>query len=332
MRSPVTLLYHGAKFRRLLRALLGAEDCYFIARDAANRIVGALPALLTRNYDGAAVLNSLPYYGSNGGLLEFDGDLDVRIRLIEAFEAHATASRCVASTIVTSPFETDLGFYERHVRFDLRDERIGQVTTLPVSASERDLFGQFHRKARNAIRKAQQLPLTISRERDEQAMRFLVHAHQASIVAKKGVAKSERFFSCALQTFEYGREVEVWAARHGSRLVAALLVFYFNQTVEYYTPVVVPEYRAWQPLSLIVLEAMIAASARGFRFWNWGGTWHSQQSLRRFKKRLGASDYRYCYYTRVLDADVLERSPSELLERYPNFYVVPFRTSTATGA
>src|SRR5439155_1691335 len=131
-------------------------------------------------------------------------------------------------------------------------------------------------------------------------------------------------FALAMELFDYGREIDLWVARHGGEIVAALLLFYFNQTVEYYTPVVVPDYRSWQPLSRLVLEAMQAAVARGFRFWNWGGTWTTQDSLRRFKSRFGACDKPYAYYTRVLDRRVLERSATELQRQYPHFYVVPF--------
>ena len=62
----------------------------------------------------------------------------------------------------------------------------------------------------------------------------------------------------------------VFTAFHDGCPVAALLLFYFNKTVEYFTPVTVHEYRNFQPMSLIVFEAMRDAINRGMTNWNWG--------------------------------------------------------------
>src|SRR5437763_14041513 len=95
-RSPLTLLYHGAKYRRLLRTLLDADDWYLVARDSQGTIVGALPSFVLRDEANGSVLNSLPYYGSNGGLLEFDGNVAVKRQLLAAFDQLASDVRCVS--------------------------------------------------------------------------------------------------------------------------------------------------------------------------------------------------------------------------------------------
>ena len=324
LRSPRTLLYHGAGFRRLLRDVLEAEDRYLVARDGSGAIVGALPAFLRRSAEGrGAVLNSLPFFGSNGGLLEFEGSVPVRRALLGRFEALAREESCVSSTIVTSPL--DDGAPDPGIAFDLRDERLGQVTTLPDASPDTGaaLMELFHLKSRNALRKAQKLSLVVTRE-DEDALAFVSATHRENILAKQGLAKEPRFFEALARVYERGRDYDVWVARDGAKPVAGLLVLYFNQTAEYYTPAVASEYRSWQPLSLIVFEAMQAAVQRGLRWWNWGGTWASQEGVRRFKERLGAADRPYHYFTRLLDPSLLDRRPADLLREFPHFYVVPF--------
>jgi len=106
--------------------------------------------------------------------------------------------------------------------------------------------------------------------------------------------------------------------------VAALLVFYFNRTVEYFTPVVVETYRQTQALSLVIYKAMQEAMAEGFSNWNWGGTWLSQRGVYDFKKRWGTADYSYYYYTRILNGSIRTQTKEALLDMYPGFYVLPF--------
>ena len=62
----------------------------------------------------------------------------------------------------------------------------------------------------------------------------------------------------------------------------------------------------------------------GLRLWNWGGTWKTQKGVYDFKKKWGAGDYPYYYFTKILNEDLLGGTPEELLQDYPGFYVVNF--------
>jgi lipid II:glycine glycyltransferase (peptidoglycan interpeptide bridge formation enzyme) len=114
--------------------------------------------------------------------------------------------------------------------------------------------------------------------------------------------------------------------------VAALLLFYLNKVVEYFTPVVDVQYRTLQPLSLLIHHAMLDAISRGCRWWNWGGTWAEQEGVYRFKKRWGTNDYPYKYFTSVYDPTVLSLPPRQLLHEYPYFYVFPFAAAISDAA
>ena len=112
-------------------------------------------------------------------------------------------------------------------------------------------------------------------------------------------------------------------------MIAAILVFFFNRTVEYYTPVVRKEYRDTQAISAVIFRAMCDASVQGYAWWNWGGTWLSQEGVYRFKSRWGTKDMPYRYFTSVHNPEILKVSPAELLAWYPSFFTVPFSVLTA---
>ena len=113
-------------------------------------------------------------------------------------------------------------------------------------------------------------------------------------------------------------------AEKGGEPIAALLVFYFNKTVEYFTPATIHEFRNDQPSALIIHEAMKAAAKDGYKYWNWGGTWESQEGVYDFKKRWGASDHRYEYFIQILDDKVKEIPIQDLKVAFPNFYLYPY--------
>lgn len=106
--------------------------------------------------------------------------------------------------------------------------------------------------------------------------------------------------------------------------IASLLVFCFNKTIEYFTPVIDKEHRSIQPMSLIIFDAFKDAATNGYNWWNWGGTWGSQEGVHRFKKSWGAIDKPYYYYTKIYDETLLSKTPAELLNDFPYFFVLPF--------
>ena len=76
-------------------------------------------------------------------------------------------------------------------------------------------------------------------------------------------AKELSFFEAVPRHFEAGHEFEVHVALLDGEVVAGLLVFLFNDMVEYFTPAVRHDHRSEQPLALLLVEAMAAAAQRG---------------------------------------------------------------------
>ena len=124
--------------------------------------------------------------------------------------------------------------------------------------------------------------------------------------------------------FEEGKDYKIYIAKKEGKKIAALLLFYYNKTVEYFTPVIESEYRSLQPMSVLIYQAMIDASIKGFKYWNWGGTWKSQEGVFRFKNRWNTKNIEYKYYIRINNKKIYQSSKSELLSEYPDFFVLPF--------
>jgi lipid II:glycine glycyltransferase (peptidoglycan interpeptide bridge formation enzyme) len=321
-----TLLFSSNNYRRLLKEFLNEEDVYFIALNEQGEIKGVLPAFIKKNAQFGNILNSIPFYGSNGGVIEFENNMEVRNALIKEFYKYASDHKCVSTTLISSPLDPMEEFYEAATSYSCKDSRIGQLTPLPERSEDigESIMKLIHYKTRNLIRKAQKLDIEVSDGKEDEFHDFLIETHKENLLAIGGIAKPESFFRLIPKHFKYGSGYKIYVAKKDGKPIAALLVFYYNKTVEYYTPVIKAEFRNSQPMSLLIFEAMKDAVENGNQWWNWGGTWTTQGGVYHFKSQWGTLDKNYYYYTKIFDEKTLERSKEDLLQHYPYFFVVPF--------
>lgn len=324
--DPHTLLYASVPYLRLLKAFLECELEVITVR-SGSRLVGYMP-LAFRHAAPGTVCNSLPFYGSNGGMIVAPGeDTDViRGLLLEAFNRLVSAKKCIASTVISNPLDKEGDAWLRaNLSYQLTDERIGQITHFPQPDGdlEKALMASFEDPRPRNIRKAQKENIKVSVSNTPEALAFLYQTHYDNITAINGIAKEKRFFDM-IPNFFNDDEYKIYIAEHEGKMVAALLLFFYNQTVEYFTPAVVEAYRGVQPTALIIYQAMLDAARLGYKNWNWGGTWLSQGGVYDFKKKWGTTDHNYFYYTNIIDESVRHMTRAELLSEFPYFFVLPF--------
>jgi hypothetical protein len=300
---PDALLYHSLPFRDLLVDHLGCEPEYLVATDGGE-IRGALPLMWL---DGVA--NSLPFYGSHGDVLA--DDENVREALLRAWDERASDPSTAAATFVENPFAPS----HREPLHDLTDERLHHATALDHHTLDR-----VEASARRNVAKARRLGTVVARE--PAALGELGALHRENLRRIGGRAKDASFFDAVPRHF--GDDYDVYTARLDGELAAGLLVFWTGAAAEYYVPGIAHDHRSDQPLAAILAEALEAALARGLRWWSWGGTWTTQDGVRRFKLKWGARELRYRYFTQVNDRALLELSPDELQARFGHFYVAPY--------
>jgi Acetyltransferase (GNAT) domain len=315
---PAGLLYHSLRFKTFLTDLLGCEARYALAvRDGG--VEGVMPLVAVDGRYGQ-VLNSLAYFGSPGGVLARDED--ARAVLADWYRSQVTAPDVAAGTVIANPLDTDVPALPH----DVTDARIGHVTELAGD----DILETIEPSARRNVAKALREGIEVSVEND--ALAALADIHRRGMAAIGGRAKSDDFFAAVPEHFRAGADYELYVARLHGRVVAALLLFHFGDTVEYYVPASDLEHRSLQPLSAILARALVDAAGRGARTWNWGGSWRSQASLMRFKKKWGGRPHHYSYWTKVNAAAIANVTPDALLDAYPGFYVRPFQPDEVVPA
>jgi len=312
------LLFQSYKYFKFLKFFLSADDYSFVYVNSKKEIEGVF-FLLGKDGPVGTVLNSLPFYGSNSGAISNCDE--IKIKLIKEYNKVSSGDGIAASTVINSPIFKDHELYENNVIFDFKDSRIGQITKIPLIETKDDLMPLFHSKTRNMIRKSIKLDIKIKKTND--MMDFIYNTHVENMLSVGGIAKEKKFFSLIPDFFIKDKDYNIYTAYMEKKPIASLLVFYSDNVVEYFTPVILNEYRNTQALSQIIFEVM-ALNSKKYKFWNWGGTWGSQDGVYRFKSRWGAQDINYYYFTKINDKDILYSPSKTLIDNYPNFFVLPF--------
>lgn len=319
--DPRALVYATLEWRDFLAAAVGGERRYLVAR-RDGRLVGALP-WFERDSTLGAVVNSLPWYGSHGGCtLARDAGDDVRSALLARFRDRADQADVLSATMILTPQETErLALYRDALAPRALDERIGQFTDLSGDPLEATL----RQKTRNLVRKSLKQGFEETVGDEDWAWDFLHATHAANMQAIGGKAKPRTHFD-ALRASLPAEWLRLSVARLDGQPVAALLLVRFNRTVEYLTPVIEHEHRSQQPLSFLIWHAMLDSAAAGYRWWNWGGTWSSQDSLHHFKAGWGAQDLPYTYLILAHDAGFarLRAERERAVAAFPFHYLYPF--------
>jgi hypothetical protein len=310
-----SLFYHSTKYKEFLEDLLGCESKYLLAYDNC-KIVAVLP-LMIKNGGLGKVVNSLPYYGSNGGVI---GQAGIASKsLLEEYDNIAKQKDILSSTIVENPLDKQK-ILPLHNSTDMR---IGQFTNIECDNNfEEETFKRISGNRRNEIRRAQKHGVIVTEENDQ--LDFIRLVHQDEMKKNNRKYKTDEFFNRVKNYFIKGVDYKVFIAHYEQKPIAGLLMFYFNKIAEYFTPVVLQEARIYQPMSLILYHVFLDAMKQGYKMINWGGTWVSQEGVYRFKNQMGAKDHPYCYYTQINNPDILQKDPADILLMYPEFYVFNF--------
>lgn len=306
------LIYYKSIFKNFLLRIFKAH-CISVVFYENKKITGILPLLLKDGCYGK-VINSLPFFGSNGGILSITDKANKA--LYDYYENVSNGSDISLSVLISHPFK-DI----KVPQYDFIDERIAQWTNIQPPYSN-GLSINISSSAKRNIAKAVSKGVVV--REDSNALNFLEETHKENILGIGGRIKPNSFFSELKNSFIYGKDWKLFIAEYQGIKIAGLLIFQSGTTVEYIMPVVKKEYRNIQPTSVIIEYAMIDAKNNGFKKWNWGGTWTSQEGVYRFKKKWGAEERKYSYYVKLNNKKFLNLTPEVLNHEYPFFYTIPY--------
>jgi hypothetical protein len=328
--SKNSMFYHSLSYRKFLKETFSNCEDYYFCAFIENEIHAVLPIFVQPGKFGN-VLNSLPFFGSNGGIIYRGEKLNevCKINLLKSLEQLCKMKKAFSCTIIDNPFEKDQSIYKLF-NANLYEKRTGQITKLPVCENEVDckekLLKLFHSKTKAMIRKGLNSNFKIVVDNSLESFDSLFKIHRSNMLRIGGKHKKKIIFDTIFRVFKPNEEYRIYNAKYNDETISSLLVFYHKDMVEYFCPATELKFKDKQPLSVLIFMAMKDSILdKKSLFWNWGGTWLTQVGVYRFKSKWGTIDYNYNYHIKTFfDFKKNEYSANDLTQNYENFYTLPY--------
>ncbi len=250
---------------------------------------------ISKTENGVQLVNSMPYYGSHGG--PYGPNKTSYTKLLEEFFVYCKEVG-VDSTFVSLDMDAGKVLEDQKLFGRVVDRRIGQITVIPPIGPDinEELFSIYHVKTRNAVRKGLKFEgVEVITDPDVHLFSRVVELHQENIKSLNGIEKTKDHFDIINLNSGSDYKVRTSVYMVDGDIACGLVALLTKTTYEYFTPVLNPNFRTSQLLSRLIHDELKYASLNNLKYWNWGGTWPSQDGVYRFKSRWGAKDIHYAY-------------------------------------
>jgi len=316
--SVNSTFFHSSKFLKLLNNLLEAKNLFIKVKDG-NEISGIIP-MFVKDTKYGKVQNSLPYFGSYGGVLS--KKIEISKLILNELNNFNQENEVLSSVIIENPF-SDNNIYEKFYKFNSTDTRLCQCTIL--DKSENELFNSLEKRVRWSLKKSDKEDIEVKKlELNKEIISELYRLHKNNMEIKGGQVKNLDFFKYIKKIFCVGKDYDVYGGFYNDKPISFLLVFYHTKFTEYYMPVQNSDYKNLQSSSKLIWESIKESLNQKKHYYNFGGTPKNNESLYRFKRGWNANDYNYRYYVYRDLERLKEIDLNELKKLYENFYVFPY--------
>lgn len=327
-----SLFNQSITYLELIQNCIPESHLRFVCYHNGDELISALP-FFEKDGSMGKVVNSLPFYGSHGSVIT-TGRKSINIidKTLAYFLRYCRDNSVLSTTLIENPIDPNTSVYD-NLCSDYNDKRIGQITffdkdiEFDSKSVHEYLFSIYHQKTRNVIRKAKKYNFIVDHGVNNEIIDSLYELHSSNIIALNGKVKPRHFFTHIFSSLEYDKDYRIYYAKDEGKYISFILIFYYKNTVEYFTPAVNSEYRSTQILSLLIYNSMLESiQEKHSQIWNWGGTWINQEGVYRFKSRFGATDHMYRYHIWVDDIQYMqnEENLSQLVNEYEYFYIKPY--------
>ncbi|MFC2150222.1 GNAT family N-acetyltransferase [Calditrichota bacterium] len=316
--NPNLLAYHYPYYRDLLISEGLGEGCFFLLEDD-DKIVGLLPGMIKTGKYGS-MFSSMPFFGANGGILLEDGldNSQVIPEALKLLHAYLTANYDMLGVSIYTPFyNEDLAPYRL---LDIEHLWVDKFTQLS------DLNDDWPKKVRYDIRRAAREGVKVITETDaamqDKFFEIYVQNCQDYSIPQKSRALVDKLF----ELHKSNPNVMVHLAEYEGEIISGLITLRSFQTVSYYLPCNLPEFRSLQAGTLLIDEAANEAKQAGARFWNWESSPSRDSGVYQFKKRWGSEEQPFGILIipgKSID-EIKQIGRQQLQEHYPYYFVIPF--------
>ena len=278
-----------------------------------KKIKAIIPFFERKDPKHGKILNSLPFFGSMGGIYS-NNEEDKKVCL-NLFDKYCSSKEIVSSVIIQNPFSKTNFSLENFFLSNLKDDRILQYIELE------NKLKISNTRIRN-IKKATKLGFKVFKSNNVKVVDKLELLHKIHMKSISGNPKPKIFF-----TKQKKLDKKIWKIYYSKNksndIIAMLLVFFENKSMEYYIPVSDKKYKDTQVLSLLTYNSIMDAVKANYKFYSFGFTWLNQKGVYEYKKKWGCEDKKIEYLIKY-KKDKLHNL-KEMIEFNKFFYIAPYK-------
>jgi hypothetical protein len=312
-------LAHTLVWRNVLAGLGMGEPLYWLAyRDGQLR--GALPVFVRRTEVGA-VLNSLPFIQSTGGVIPAPDTgpaerVDLARVLGEAVLGWCRGNGVEVACVIGSAFTEDPKLtWPAAPDFCVRRVVRALDLTEPLA---------YCPSVQGSIKKAERARPVLREAGSAEEARLVFDLYANHMLGMGVEPLCWDFFRRAYAEAGPQRRARFLWAEVGGEPAAGLILMWHGQVVDYFSVGSTPLGRKIQAGSWLCDQQIRAAHAAGVRWWNWMAS--PNQNVYDFKKRWGGHDYEYPIQGWLLGRRQawLGLGAARLRALFPGYYIAPY--------
>jgi hypothetical protein len=307
-------IYQKPQYIEMLLDILTVEKKHIIC----PLHLTAIPLLMHRTEMGD-IYNSLPFFGSCGGLI---GGMDVCQEISSAILNTIRSSDFGSLNIVSNwynpiPFDEILTSFEKIERINTSKE-LDSLGGNPIA-----LLNSYHAKTRNIVRASSRRGFRF----EEVSSNFddIIKMYFDEMNRRGRKPKPKAFWDYLMLNTSSGLDYVIYGAKLDGELLGFILFLYDTdiKQVEYFVPCATPDGRDKNVNYFLIHNALVEFMKQGFKVLHFGGSQINQDNLKRFKIRWGCSSSSYFYYNNHSTL-IGNQSDEALAKLSPYFYIRAF--------
>lgn len=297
-----------------IREAFGGEAQLFFYGDEQNyviypffkRSIGELSFsqfLPTESKNWYDIVSPYGYSGTLAHITQSEKETPLWESFFSEFHQHCVQNNIVAEFARLHPYIKNHLPLREFVGQNIRKN--AEVVYIDLQQDEFLMRKNMTKGNKSSVSKARRSGVGISRSKskDDIAAFYQLYTHTMErSEAKRAYFFSREFFDNTLQLL--GDNVELFSAQYKGRVAAASLFLCKGNMVHYYLSGSDADFLSVCPNNLLLYEVILWAKEQGYKVFNLGGGYQSNDSLFHFKSSFSKTTADFCTYSRVHNEEI----------------------------
>jgi len=274
--QPQATIYHTPEWKIFLEKTFSYQPYYLFALDENENITGLFPLFLVKSLLTGNRLSCLPFSASCGPI----GEEDIISSLAQ--EAVYLAGQLKVKSLEVKAPVGDLSSTQFYSTFQLELSSDVQLVWNNVSVS-----------AKRAVKKASKNKIAVHKNND---INTIEQFYELNCKNKKklGVPCHPSYFFTNM--FKCLKDyLSIYTVKHQERLIAGGIIINFKECALYGYGAADEKFLHLRPNDAFIWRSMADACNKGYKYYDFGRTFHSDMGLIKFKKKWGATERKLHY-------------------------------------